>query len=659
MIRLKRTARHQFAKHLLVFGGLFALLALNSHSVAANDAVQIPPNIVTNNVPSLPGELRDRLQRYGNVRSAYLYGWQDDALLISTRFGQTSQLHRVATPQGARSQLTFLPEPLADVAIPVAGAKEQILISWDVGGSEFDQMFLFNLKDGSSKLVSDGKSLYANMIWAPDEQSFVYVTTERNGTNWDVHRQQLSADGSTKKEVLLQTDAGYWFPIDYSKDGKRLLVKHRVSINQSAVYELDIASGQLTKLLGDDKDQMISIGHAAYDGHGGVLFTSDDGREFLTLQRLKLKDKSVRPITADVPWDVEQFVISADYSRVAFSVNSGGVSKVNVRTLPELKAVKTPNLPNGIVGSLAFSPESTQLALTINSATAPSDVYSFVLGKSDLTRWTTSEVGGLDRSKFADVKLIEYPSFDGRNIPAFYYQPNTPGPHPVVVYIHGGPESQYRPYFSTLVQSYVAQMDVAVIAPNVRGSNGYGKSYLQLDNGKLREDSVKDIGALLDWIATQDDLREDAVAVYGGSYGGYMVLASMVHYGDRLAAAVESVGISNFVTFLENTQAYRQDMRRVEYGDERDPDMRAHLENISPLNHVDKMVTPLLISQGANDPRVPASESDQIFAALEKAGVPAWYVLAKDEGHGFRKKVNRDYDRVAKFAFLEYHLKSE
>jgi dipeptidyl aminopeptidase/acylaminoacyl peptidase len=342
-----------------------------------------------------------------------------------------------------------------------------------------------------------------------------------------------------------------------------------------------------------------------------------------------------------------------------FVVNENGVSKVNVWRLPTRRPVSLPELPQGIVGSAAFSPDGGKLALTINSAKAPSDVYVVDLKAGDLKRWTSSEVGGLDKDRFVDAQAFSYQSFDGRDIPAFIYRPDTPGPHAVVISIHGGPEGQYRPYFSITVQSYVAEMDVAVIAPNVRGSNGYGKTYLDLDNGYLREDSVKDIGGLLDWIGDQEDLNSDRVAVIGGSYGGYMVLACMVHYGERLTAAAESVGISNFVTFLENTQPYRQDIRRVEYGDERDPDMRAHLQKISPLLHVDKMITPVIISQGANDPRVPASESEQIRVALEAAGVPVWYVLAKDEGHGFRKKVNRDYDRAAKFAFLETYLLQE
>lgn len=618
-------------------------------------ALPIPKNIETYNVPPLNTQLGARLNQYANTRSAFVYGWQDDTLLIGTRFSETTQMHRVKQPLGYRQQLTFLPEPLAGAAIPKSGAKDKILISWDEGGSEFDQLFLFDVNTGTSSMVSDGKSLYGAMQWASDEQSFIYVTTERNGRNWDIHQQDLMGN----KKVLLETEQGYWYPVDWSADGERLLVKHRVSINESSIYELVIATGELTKLVGAAPGESVSIGHASYDNEDGVYYTSDADSEFLRLHRLELATGKIQVITKDVQWNVEGFVLSPDYKYLAYSVNEEGFSKLTVLNLYNNRPVRLNNPPQGIMTGFAFSPDSKKLALSINTPISPTDVYVIDIRRSKTTRWTQSEVGGMDTNKFVDAELFRYSSFDKRSIPAFIFKPDTPGPHPVVVLIHGGPEAQYRPYFSTTVQSYVNEMNVAVIAPNVRGSNGYGKSYLQLDNGFKREDSVQDIGALLDWIGQQDDLRADRVAVTGGSYGGYMVLASMVHFGDKLAAAVESVGISNFVTFLENTQPYRQDMRRVEYGDERDPKMRAHLEKISPLNHVDKMRTPLLISQGANDPRVPASESEQIRQALDEAGVSAWYILARDEGHGFRKKTNRDYDRAAKFAFLEHYLSQE
>lgn len=307
-----------------------------------------------------------------------------------------------------------------------------------------------------------------------------------------------------------------------------------------------------------------------------------------------------------------------------------------------------------------------KLGFSLMTPISPSEAYSIDLNLSRLTaehlkRWTVSETAGVATEKFVAPSLIAYPTFDQVNgktrvIPAFVYKPKKPGPYPVVIAIHGGPESQAKPRFSTRIQTMVDKLGAAVIAPNVRGSSGYGKSYLALDNGYLREDSVKDIGALLNYIETQSDLDESKVAVMGGSYGGYMVLASAVKYSHRLKAAIDIVGISNFVTFLKNTKSYRRDLRRVEYGDERDPKMRDFLENISPNNHVDKISVPLLIVQGENDPRVPVSEATQMVKALRGKNQEVWYMNALNEGHGFRKKENRDVYQQVVLMFLRKQL---
>jgi dipeptidyl aminopeptidase/acylaminoacyl peptidase len=396
-----------------------------------------------------------------------------------------------------------------------------------------------------------------------------------------------------------------------------------------------------------------------------VFFTSDMGAEFLRLHELDLGSRTLRVLTGDIAWDVEMFAMSPSGDHLAFAVNEDGYSRLYVWRLPERRRVALPAIPEGIVAELLFHPSGDRLGFSLSRPTAPTDVYSVHLTERSLTRWTRSETGGLDPEGFIAPERIAYPTFDSvdgiqRRIPAFVYRPVGPGPHPVYISIHGGPEAQYRPYFSEALQYYVRELGMAVVLPNVRGSSGYGKSYLKLDNAALREDSVRDIGALLDWIGEQPDLDPERVVVSGGSYGGYMVLASLVHYSDRLAAGVERVGISNFVTFLTSTEDYRRDLRRAEYGDERDPQMRAVLERISPLNHVDRIQRPLLITQGANDPRVPAGESEQIYQALAAAGTPVWYVLALDEGHGFRKKTNSDYAAAATVLFLQrYGLASD
>ncbi len=655
---------HRHAFSLLLLAVLYGCAAQTTDPPAARETPAAATaggerigNLVVTGVPPIPVSLTERLRQYQNTRSASVRGWLADGLLVATRFGETTQLHRVRKPLGAREQVTFFAEPVSRAYLRGDAGTEGFVYARDVGGSEFYQLFWLDLSSGTSRLLSDGRSLYSSVVWSRAGDRFAYTTTERNGASWDIHVQDMA--GTTT--VALETQRDAWDPTDWAPDGERLLVGRYVSINESYAYELHLDDGRLEPLL--DEALTVSVGDAAYNGDGsGVYFTSDLGAEFMRLHYKDLDSGEITVLTADVPWNVESFALSPDGRYLALSVNENGASRLSVWRLPEHAPLALPEVPAGIISGLHFHSETNELALSINRPDAPTDVFSVDLEARRLVRWTRSEVGGLDTDGFVVPTLIDYPTFDAvdgapRRIPAYVFRPAGPGPHPVVVSIHGGPEGQYRPYFSSTIQYLVGELGIAVVAPNVRGSAGYGKSYLKLDNGMLREDSVRDIGALLDWIATQADLDAERVAVMGGSYGGYMVLASLVHYSDSLAAGLAVVGISNFVTFLTNTQDYRRDLRRAEYGDERDPDMRAHLEAISPLNHVEKIRRPLLISQGANDPRVPASESEQIVAALEAAGTPVWYVLALDEGHGFRKKANRDYSTAARMLFLEEYLK--
>ena len=357
-------------------------------------------------------------------------------------------------------------------------------------------------------------------------------------------------------------------------------------------------------------------------------------------------------VVAEHDWDVQAMALSPDGSTIAYTTNEGGISEIYIIDAATGERLPGPDLPVGLIGGIRFSPDGERIGFTHSSAASPGDAWTYELASRELVRWTESEVGGLDTSSFSPPELVRFESFDGLEVPAFVHRPEGEGPHPVIISIHGGPESQARPGFSSTYQYWVRELGAAVIVPNVRGSAGYGNDYVNLDNVRLRENSVRDIGALLDWIAEQPDLDADRVVVYGGSYGGYMVLASMVHYSDRLAGGINIVGISNFVTFLENTAGYRQDLRRAEYGDERDPEVREFLESISPANHAHRITAPLFIIQGANDPRVPLSEAEQILAAVREAGGDPWYLVAMDEGHGFARQSNRDFQREAETLFL-------
>ncbi len=623
-------------------------------------------NLVMEDVPAIPQEIAAALNRYQNVRGANFMAWQPDSagVIVATRFGDVSQLHQVDMPAGARRQLTFYEEPIRTVFEQPRGSN--LIFLKDSGGSEFSQLFLMDPATGSSQLLTDGESRNGQVVWDRNGRRIAYLSTRRNGASNDIWL--MDPDEPASAEIVLEApDGTYWWPNEFSARGNRLLALNYVSIADSRAHLVDLDSGEVTLLAGNSGAPTTNYPIAFDDEREGFWLITSQGSDFQKLAWQALAPGApVAIITNDIDWDVTNAVISPDRQRIAFTVNEGGTSRVYLLDTRTRRYWAVDDIPVGLAYGLRFSPDSRKLAMTLNTASTPSD--TFVLSLRDkplqydkLTRWTYSEVGGLDTSTFRTPELIAYPTFDNvdgqpRQIPAWVYKPAGDGPFPVVVSIHGGPESQARPAFSSTYQMWLEKLGVAVVVPNVRGSNGYGKEYLALDNGFKREDSVKDIGALLDWIATQPDLDAERVAVFGGSYGGYMVLASAVHFSDRLRAAVDIVGISSFVTFLENTQDYRRDLRRVEYGDERDPEMRAFLEKISPLNNVEKIAIPMFVVQGQNDPRVPVTEAEQIVTALREQGHKVWYMNGLNEGHGFRRKENRDIYQQATVLFFREHL---
>jgi len=623
-------------------------------------------NLILEDIPEISEEIVVKLLQFQNVRSAGFSSWTHDGtgLYISTGFGDVVSLHHVTTPLGSRWQRTYFDEPMGQI-VRRPGSSE-MLITRDAGGSEFSQIFKLDPHSGNAEMLTDGESRNGTLVWDRRGTRVAFRSTRRNGTSNDVWIMDPDEAGDASL-ALESTDGSWWGPTEFSKNGRQLLASNYVSVSDSRIHIVDLDGGAIQKIAGGDEQKSVNYPVGFDDGNDGVWLITNQGSEFE-----RLAWRSTRPggplkvLTEEIPWNVTDATISHDRKQIAFITNENGLSKIYLLDTKTLDYKNIDVLPPGLVFGLRFGPRDRRIAMTLNTAQSPSDVYVLDLGRRPLefgrlTRWTESEVGGLDTSVFRAPELVHYPTFDKvdgeqREIPAWVYKPVGKGPHPVVISIHGGPESQARPSFSSTYQMWIDKLGVAVIRPNVRGSNGYGKTYLSLDNGFKREDSVKDIGALLDWIALQPDLDADRVAVFGGSYGGYMVLASAAAYSDRLSAAVDVVGISNFVSFLENTQSYRRDLRRVEYGDERDPEMREYLQRISPLNNVEKIKIPMFIVQGENDPRVPVTESAQIVEALRKEGHTVWYMNALNEGHGYKKRENRDIYQQATVLFLEKHL---
>ena len=653
-------------KYAGVAGALLALLAASTLAASVTRTEANNGNLVMEDVPEIPAEIVDDLNRYQNVRFGYFEGWQDDGdgVYIVTRFADVEQLHRVDAPGGARHQLTYYGEPIGDIAPQPQG--NRILFTRDAGGSEFAQVFLLDPATGVATMLTDGESRNGAVAWDRQGRRIAYQSTARNGASNDIWIMDPE-DPDTAEIVVEAQDGSWWGPVEFSARGNQLLAMNYVSITDSSAHLVDLDSGTVTLLAGGAGNTSTNYPVAFDDGNDGFWLITSQGSEFQRLAWQPAESGAdAKVVTGDIDWDISDAVISRDRKRMAFVVNENGRSAIYLLDPRTREHRRIDTIPTGVAARIESSPDGRKLAMTLNTATTPSDTFVLELGDGPLDygpliRWTFSEVGGLDTTAFREPTLISYPTFDEvdgkrREIPAWVYKPPGDGPFPVVVSIHGGPEAQSRPRFTSTYQMWMAKLGVAIVVPNVRGSAGYGKTYLGLDNGFRREDSVKDIGALLDWIATQPDLDEDRVAVFGGSYGGYMVLASAVHYSDRLRAAVDIVGISSFVTFLENTQDYRRDLRRVEYGDERDPEMRAHLEKISPLNNVDKISVPMFVVQGENDPRVPVTESTQMVTALREQGNTVWYMNALNEGHGYRKKENRDIYQQATVLFLQQYL---
>lgn len=660
----------------VLFASLLALAAWPASAQATmkpQEAVRTEQGSrITENVPEIPAELIERLNRYQNTRGASFAGWtREGCLLISTRFAETAQAHRVCQPLGMREQLTFYPEPVGGITPSPAGAwREGFVFAKDRGGDEFSQLYWFDAQTRAITLLTDGKRTQnGGVALSRDGGLMAYTSTARNGTDRDVWLRDTRA-GTTR---ALLTAGGSWSAMDFSPDGKRLLVMKYVSANESQPGEVDIATGKLELFPVDGGKAAFGGFRYAPDGKA-AYFISDEpfegkASEFKTLRFHDPASGKLLELSGNIPWDVEGMDIADDGGHLAFVSNEDGIGKLHVLSLPDHRPLPLPALPLGVIGGFGFSPDGKRLALSLNTATSPNDVHVIDLASGKRTQWTQSEVGGLDASGFVAPTLIRFPTFDQvdggesgmsqRTVPAFYYRPanaTAGGRLPVVISIHGGPESQALPAFNPGIQFMANELGIAVLVPNVRGSSGYGKTYLTLDNAEKREDSVRDIGALLDWIARQPELDAGRVGVTGGSYGGYMVLASLMHYGERIRAGVETVGISHFGTFLKNTESYRRDLRRAEYGDERNPAMAAFFEKIAPLNHADRIRAPLFVAQGRNDPRVPYTEAEQIVKAVRGNGQPVWFLMYNDEGHGFKKKTNSDYFGAATMRFWQEYL---
>jgi dipeptidyl aminopeptidase/acylaminoacyl peptidase len=635
------------------------LLLLSAALLFANPAAALPRiergNLIFDNIPEPAPGLSEKLDTYLNSRQAAPLGFTPQGqLLITTRFGDVEQLHLVERPGGERRQVTFLREPITRAKFSPDPTRSAFVYLKDVGGNENSQLYYQRLGEPAATLLTDGKSLNGGPVWSNAGREVAFFSTSRDGVSYDIDI--VEPEAGSLPRLAITGDSSAWYPLDWSPDDRKLLVLRYLSISEATLYVVDLSSGQKREV--EPAPVKVGIAGAKFsrDGQGVYLISNRDG-EFSQLRYVNLYTGEKTVISGHISWDVEELALSPDGHYLAYVTNEAGAGKLNILDLRKHQDLIAPRLtPAGVIGSLSFDITGNRLAFGFAAPNRPRDAFVLDIATNQLEAWTHSEAGAVDSAKLVAPRLTQYPTFDRpdgrpRQIPVFIYEPSTAGPHPVLISLHGGPESQFRPGFDPWLQYVVNELGFAVLAPNVRGSSGYGKSYVALDDGLLREDAVKDVGALLVWLSLKSAYDAKHVVVSGDSYGGYLTLATMVDFSERLRGGVDLAGIADFAAFLSNTAPYRRNQRRAEYGDERDPDMRAFLRRISPLTNVERISRPLLVVHGRNDPRVPVSEAEQIVNRLRSKGGEVWYLEASDEGHDFRKQQNRDayYRTFAQF----------
>ena len=590
-------------------------------------------------------------RRFLNVRSASSPSLSPDGkqCVFLTNITGVSQVWRVDRAEGWPHQLTFAEDRVQGVAYSPTG--DLLVFGRDEGGNENTQVFTVK-PDGTGlrNLTNDPESRHFIGEFSSDGKWLSYASNKRDKATFDV----LVMDLDSGESRMLHEGVGFNVPGPFSPDGKKMLFGTWRSNFDSDISVADLESGEVTKLNPDGQVARFEGAAWAKDGRSLIVVT-DLGSDFLGLTRVSLEEKEFE-FVEEPKWDVSGISMSPDHETLAVVDNEDGYSRLRFLRAETMEPIPAPDLPGGLIGGLSWARGAPYLALDLNTPTSTGDIYRVSLDGKEVTRLTRSSLAGIDPATFTAPELVKYPTFDDLQIPAFLYLPpgaKKDGTLPAVIIAHGGPEGQERPSFSTLRQFFLRQ-GYAILAPNVRGSTGYGKAYSHLDDVRRRMDSVKDLAAGFDWLVEEKIAHPKKIAVLGGSYGGFMVLAGLTNYPDKYAAGIDIVGISNFVTFLERTKAYRRKLREAEYGSLEED--REFLESVSPIHQVDKIQAPLLVIQGANDPRVPQHEADQIVEALKGRGLPVDYILFEDEGHGIAKLPNRvvAYTRIVEF--LDAHI---
>jgi dipeptidyl aminopeptidase/acylaminoacyl peptidase len=647
-----------------IAGSVFGTSAQNM----AVDLIAPNSNLKADGISPIPKAIADKVAMYTDFRGYGFVDWhpKEQSMIVRHREAgaDTAQLYLLPAPGAKIKKLTAFSDPVSAASFePVNG--NYVVYARDAGGNEATQIFRMDLETLQSTLLSTPNER-SNVTWTRKGDRLLISAVPLDKTAQGGKRENIGVTLSyvnplapEEKTKLTELPGGGWLGFRFAHNDAQIAALQYRTSSDSEVYLIDAKTGAREKIL--PKEGAAKAGYSGFEwsmDNQQLFLTTNAGGEFSQLAVYDLKTKALKVVSAHIPWDIENFRLSADGKHLLAVVNNNGRDEVRMFDAKNGAELTRPVIPAGALsGGDWHEVQRGTFAFSLNSPNSPGDVYSYDLRDNKLIRWTTAFAPpGVVLDSFIKPELVEIKSFDDLPISGWLYHPDAkkfPGKRPVIVDFHGGPEGQSTVRFMGRWNFYLNEMGIAVLLPNVRGSSGYGKTFQNLDNGFKRKDSVKDGGAFIDWISTQPRLDGNKIIVSGGSYGGYMSLAIAVDYSSKIRGAIDVVGISNFVTFLNNTESYRRDLRRVEYGDERDPEMRAFQEKIAPLSNAASIKVPLFVVQGKNDPRVPYTEAEQMVAAVRKNGVPAWYLLADNEGHGFQRKANADFQFFATVKFLE------
>ncbi len=596
------------------------------------------------------------IERYLNVRTAggTSFGPDGERLSFLMDTTGTNQVWTVDEPGGWPEQRTFYDERVTFATW--SPERSELAFGMDEGGNERVQFFRLDADDGTVHPLTDtpeAKHRWGG--WDSTGERFAFASNRRDEAVFDVYVQDR--DGVGDDAELVHEGDGWLYVAGWGPEDERLLVGEAYSNFDQDLYVLDLESGEFTHVTPHEDDVRFTSPEWGPDGNA-VYCCTDEDRDTLALARIDLDTGEREVVREGSDWNVDGLTLDEDSGRLVYSRNVDGYTELTVGELADETTIDefpAPELPGGVSGGVSFGPDGERFAVTTTGDAVNANVFVVDVDSGATERWTYAPTAGIPEETFRSSELVRYGTFDGREIPAFFTLPPEyeAGETPVVVSIHGGPESQRRPSFSG-VKQYFLQRGYAYFEPNVRGSSGYGKAYGHLDDVRNRMDSVADVEAGVEWLADHEAVDPDRIACMGGSYGGFMVLACLTEYPDLWAAGVDIVGIANFVTFLENTGEWRRELREAEYGSLAED--REFLESISPLNHAEEIRAPLFVLHGENDPRVPVSEAEQIVDAVDDQGVPVRKLIFEDEGHGFSKLENRIEAYSAVAEFLDEHV---